>query len=183
MSLRNLLSRTIEIKNEPREPLFVPPQPPQSQPQRRFGKLTQKQTNRLIAAVIAEAGAEAPESRQAVLNSIENRTKVNPRYYGANLWDVVSKPYQYTGFSVKDPNYTEVKNYLDGTSKKLTPGRKEQIEQVQNLVNLAQQGKLEDITGGATHYLNPKKATDFSWVPKAQKKATIGEHDFYYLKR
>lgn len=145
--------------------------------------LTPKQQNRVIAAVISEAGGESPQGRQGVLNSIINRTIVNPKYYGANLFDVISKPSQYTGFNVKDKNYNEVKQYLDGTSKKLTPGRLQQIQEVLDLFNKAKQGKLPDITNGATHYINPKKATDFSWVPKAQKKSTIGQHDFYYLKK
>jgi hypothetical protein len=144
--------------------------------------IPQDQLNKVIATVISEAGGESPQGRQAVLNSIVNRANLNPKYYGSNLFGVVSKPSQYTGFNAKDPNYRETRDYLDGKSKKLTPGRLQQIQEVQNLLQLAKQGKLQDLTSGATHYLNPKKATDFSWVKKALKKATVGQHEFYYLK-
>ena len=182
MSLRDLWTREITIKNPPIEPLFIAP--PKPAPTPRFtSNLTKKQENRIIAAVIAEAGGEKPEGRQAVLNSAINLIKTNPRYYGRNLWEAISKPAQYTGFSLADPNYVEVKEYLDNKSKKLTAGRAQQIKEVQGFLGLAKKGQLTDVTGGATHYINPKKATDFSWIPKAEKRATIGEHDFYYLKQ
>ena len=46
------------------------------------------------------------------------------------------------------------------------------------IVTLARQNKLKDVTHGATHYFNPKKANP-SWAKKMKKTATIGHHDFY----
>ena len=189
MGLRDIFSRTIEIRNKPKkEPLFIQATPlstpkPKMKTNHKVFAITPKQLNRIVAATIAEAATEGTEGLQGVINSAVNRTQVNPKYYGSNLWEVMSKPAQYSGFSINDPNYTEVRDYLDGKTKKLSPGRKEQIEQVQQLFNQAKSGQLTDVTGGATHYINPRKATDFSWIPKAKKTKTIGQHDFYYLKK
>lgn len=144
-------------------------------------KVQPRENSKLLAVLVAEAGNEGVAGMQGVLNTIINRTQVNPKYYGKDVWNVISKPAQYTGFSVSDPNYKEVLDYLDKKRSKVTPGREQQIAQARQLLQLAQEGRLQDITDGSTHYYNPKKAAHYPWMDVAEFKKDIGEHKFVYL--
>lgn len=138
---------------------------------------------KIISTMVSEAGDEGKEGMHAVLSSIINRTQVNPLYYGSSVWDVISKPNQYTGFSVLDPNYKEVLDSLDGKRKTFTPGREEQIKQAQELLELAKSGRLSDAANGATHYFNPNKAKRYPWMDAGEERARVGNHIFLYLYR
>ncbi len=144
--------------------------------------MTPRQQSKLVATLVSEAGGEGQEGMQAVLNSIVNRTTVNPSYYGKTVWDVISKPQQYTGFSVRDPNYKQTLDYLD-KKVQVAPDRKAQIQQAQALIQQAMIGKLQDLSKGATHYYNPEKAAHQSWMDVGEQRATVGQHKFIYLKR
>ena len=153
---------------------------PSSAPTPEFN-VSKRQIGKTIATVIAEAATEGNQGMQAVLNTMVNRTKVNPKYYGENIFDVVSKDSQYSAFSVDDPNYKEVLDYYDGKIKNISPLRKTQIMAVEGMIELAKKGKLDDITQGSTHYWNPDKAASYSWMSEIQNPIKIGNHMFGYL--
>lgn len=136
---------------------------------------------KLAALLVAEGGNEGKQGMQAILNSIINRTTVNPSYYGNNVWDVITKANQYSGFSANDQNFVQTRDYLRGKTAGVMDSRKSQIELAKSVIEAAKSGQLNDITGGATHYWNPKIASKQPWMSKAERQKQIGNHMFGYL--
>jgi len=129
----------------------------------------------VIATLWGEARGEGEIGMHAVLNVLMNRSKGD---FG-KVHDLCLKPKQFSIWNnVKDPgesalNLAKVqreggKGVVDG------PSYKKAME----LVDTAMKGQLTDITGGATYYFNPKKASP-SWAKAMTKTKSIGNHDFY----
>lgn len=180
-----LFNKTINIQNQPANISNFAVQPVKASTvptyDTKIFDIKPRETNKLVSLLVAEAGDEGNTGMQAVLNSIVNRTQVNPSLYGKNVWDVLTKPVQYSAFSNDNKAYTEVRDYLDGKNNKLTPGREEQISQAKQLIDLAKTGQLQDITNGATHFYNPNTAVHYPWMDTGEFKKDIGNHRFIYL--
>lgn len=125
----------------------------------------QKDIDIVAATLIGEAGGEGEIGMQAVLNVIMNRSKNNFN----NASKVCLKPWQ---FSV----WNDQKNNINGYIKEKKKHSRWSI--ALKLIDKARNGKLPDITGGATFYVNPK-VEDPEWRKKFKLTKTIGKHEFY----
>jgi len=140
-----------------------------------------KYSDIVAAALIGEAGGEGYKGMQAVMNVIMNRVKGGDPFRGAV--DVVLKPKQFSFFD----------NYNDGSVKMQDIITKAMAHprwaEAKELAIVGMQGKLEDLTGGATHYhvtKGPSKVKPYWSSPKfggKNKEAlatnTIGSHTFF----
>jgi|FAXJ01.1.fsa_nt_gi putative nucleotidyltransferase with HDIG domain len=127
-------------------------------------------TNAYIVATTlwGEARGEGDKGMQAVMNVIMNRVQGNFK----RTKGVVLAPKQFSMWnSINNAEETAMaasRKYKDDKS----------WQQAIRIVDLAADGKLPDITGGATFYFNPKKVIP-SWAKTMVKTASIGNHDFY----
>ena len=111
-----------------------------------------------------EARGEPYAGKLAVAFSIRNRVN-KPRWWGHDWRSVILKPFQYSSFNVNDPN------------SKLFPGVDDKAwQECLAAVGAVMSGRLEDNTGGATHYCtldsNPP------WWATATPTVVIGNHKF-----
>jgi len=122
-------------------------------------KITQEEKQNIVAKVIAgEAAGEGYMGMKAVACVIQNRKK--------DPIKVVTKPYQFSAYNDKalmNRNYAKVKKEADELASQI--------------------GKLDDITGGATHYVakwlyDKKKDDPKSWISKMKVTKIIGNHVF-----
>ena len=127
-------------------------------------------TNAMIVAVTlyGEAGHEGHQGLQAVMNVIMNRAKGDFK----KAKDIVLSPKQFSMWN----SVTNAPEYALEFARLYA--KEDTFRDAIRIVDLAQTGKLPDITGGATFYFNPKKANP-SWAKKMKKTVTIGNHDFY----
>lgn len=128
----------------------------------------------LIATLLGEARGEGRVGMHAVMNVIMNRA--NGKF--ENAVKVVLKPKQFSFWnSIKDPQ-----KYADNLYKKMESGKggnmERLYEEAKEIVELAMNGQLKDVTAGAKFYFNPKLAKP-SWASSLEKCATIKQHDFY----
>jgi spore germination cell wall hydrolase CwlJ-like protein len=122
----------------------------------RLRRMDEGQRNVVVAVVLAEAGNQDIEGRQAVINVIINRAfrdTVSP-------FEVVVK---YMQFSCLNPITKKLSpkdrlnsnNYEKFIECQLEAYGKTMSDEVSGLLDRAIKGELKDITGGATDYYNP----------------------------
>lgn len=117
-----------------------------------------------------EARGEGTQGMQAVINVIMNRVKAGS-WYGATPKEVCLKKSQFSCWNTNDPNYKPMLA-ADETDELFVVAK--------NLATAAYNGKLADITGGATNYLALGSLTKIpSWASKMTEVASIGNHTFY----
>lgn len=117
-----------------------------------------------------EARGEGQSGMQAVLNVIVNRTKKGG-WWGATPAEVCHKKSQFSCWNLNDPNRARMLAVTDSDANFRT---------AKSLAKSAYAGTLPDITGGATHYLNPAALSSLpSWTRSLTKTAQIGNHVFY----
>ncbi len=129
--------------------------------------MTQDQTTYLAKTIWGEARGEGNKGMQAVGNVILNRVS-RGGWYGASVKDVVLKPYQFSCWNENDINRSKIENLSFNDLQKSGA-----YEIAQKLIN----GKLGDITNGATHY-HAKNIVPY-WASSMSKTAEIGNHIFY----
>ena len=124
---------------------------------------TDKATDIIAATLVGEAGGEGEKGMQAVLNVIMNRAKNDIK----NAPKVCLMPKQFSMWNGKSES-------------SVVPAAKKHKswQKAVELVNMAKSGKLDDITGGADFYYNPKLAKP-DWAKLFTKTVTIGNHIFY----
>lgn len=131
-------------------------------------KIDDALAKKIVAKIVAgEAAGEGKEGMQAVLNVMLNRAK-KPKRWGATLYEVATQPSQFSAYKDKalmERNYKQVKPIVD------------------KLVDQAWSGNLQDITGGATHYVTKalyekKKNDPKSWISKMKVIQTKKHHIF-----
>lgn len=139
--------------------------------------------NEVLATLYSEAQGQPPEGIQAVFNTIQNRSSIKSRPWV----DTVRVPGQYSGYGNSDYNnamrQSSGEQVLSGDSLK-------NYEMMRKMMETQYNG--QDVSGGATHYLNKKRTmnmygklpswlTDYAAVnqpaPIFLKK--IGDHSFY----
>ena len=141
--------------------------------------LPKDQEYKLLSNILAEAQAEGTPGMQAVINVIGNRIGTKNLTGGKykNAFDVISEPHQFSAFSTGNQIYKKYLDVLRGKKTSLTPLEKNNLSQVQNLINQAKTGTLQDLTKGATQYYNPQKANPI-WASKLKNMVNIGSHTF-----
>lgn len=135
-------------------------------------KLREMTPTEVLARLIwGEARGESLRGQVAVAFVVTNRVKRAPRY-GADLIEVMLKPWQFSCFNLSDPNRTMLED----------PSRYPGYSQCLTVASLAVQGLLSDPTGGAVLYFNPEIVPGgwpASWDPKkALVTVKIGRHVF-----
>lgn len=114
-----------------------------------------------------EARGDGTQGMQAVINVVMNRVE-RGAWYGENVIDVCKKPKQFSCWNKSDPNYKKMLAITQSDS---------QFKQAVQLATLAIDGRLPDITDGATNY--HAKSVNPYWAKSMTKTATIGNHIFY----
>ncbi|XP_037037550.1 spore cortex-lytic enzyme-like [Bradysia coprophila] len=123
----------------------------------------------LAQTVYHEARGESEDGWKAVAHVIKNRAKANKSYWGGNsVARVCKQPGQ---FECWDGRNTEIKE----TSKY------NQIKKVTD--QILDDYDSYDLTNGADHYNNPDKEGYPGWTKNCDRKAKIGNHQFYETKR
>jgi spore germination cell wall hydrolase CwlJ-like protein len=133
---------------------------------------SQDKKNSVIAVILGEAQTEGVKGLQAVINVIKNRAVQK----GTDTYGVATEPHQFSAY-----NSNIYKKYIDAIKggKKLSANEQKLWDAVEKMLDLAENGKLEDITGGANHYLNPSILENLpSWSKKMKNQITIGNHLF-----
>lgn len=140
-----------------------------------------KYSDIVAAALIGEAGGEGYKGMQAVMNVIMNRVKGGDPFRGAV--NVVLKPKQFSFFDEYNAGTVKMHDIITKASKH------PRWAEAKELALVGMRGKLEDITGGATHYhvtKGPSKVKPYWSSPQfggKNKEAlatnTIGSHTFF----
>lgn len=99
----------------------------------------------IAAALIGEAGGEGYKGMQAVMNVIVNRSKSSNDFVRAAVANVL-KPKQFSFFNKYTSGQEDIRGIIDKAKQHPKWAQASEIA----LVGLSK--KLEDITGGATHY-------------------------------
>lgn len=126
---------------------------------------TARANDELVAAVICmEAGGEGGLGMQAVMNIIDNRARMDRKTY----MQVVTAPKQFS--------------CMNGVTMSMAIGRAKsrwpnQFPVALNMVKLARNGRLADVTNGATfYYANYIKRP--RWARNMEETSKIGKHIF-----
>lgn len=131
--------------------------------------LTTHERELVASVLILEAGGEGIEGMQSVMNVIDNRSKRCPKN-----WQVIAtQPHQFSCLSISNPIAC-----AKGKGKVLW-------QKAMSIVDSAEQGRLTDITDGATHYYAASGLSAINepyWAKKMEYKTTIGNHKFFYEK-
>lgn len=138
-----------------------------------------EQKNKVIATMLAEAISDGEDGLRAVMNVINNRIGT-PSLRGkqrANVFDVVSEPKQFSGFSTSHEVYSKFKDYLNGKDVKLTKKEQRLLDTAVEIYRSASLGELDDTTNGALQYYNDALAQP-TWGEKLKDKVRIGSHVF-----
>jgi len=131
-------------------------------------KLSQGERLVTAATLIGESGGEGEKGMHAVMNVINNRSKGNPKKFA----EVCLKPHQFSMFNGATVSKNE--NIKDIVHKAMAHPR---WKLALKLVDEATHGRLNDITGSATHY-HTKKVSPY-WSSNKNPIAIIGNHKFY----
>lgn len=128
----------------------------------------------IVAATLwGEARQDGEIGMQAVMNVIMNRAKGDFNKASG----VVLKPKQFSMWNnIEDPEKAALN--LARVIRTKAPADSATYMKAIEIVDKAAKGKLLDITGGATSYVNLKKANP-SWARTLTKTKEIGHHTFY----
>lgn len=126
----------------------------------------QRDLTLLALCVFGEARGESQAGRNAIAHVVLNRWKIGG-WFGTGIAGVILKPFQFSCFNTKDPNYKLMLNPGN------VPGWKESAE----AAIAAYFGYSADPTGGATYY-HATRITP-SWASSMTRTKTIGSHRFY----
>lgn len=126
----------------------------------------------LATTIFLEAGGESIKGKLAVGWVVLNRVKLGRRHYGSGggISGVCLKPFQFSCFNSNDP----------GLGKSLGINKNSQV--YMSCLEAAREvlaGKVEDPTGGATHYFNPRVCGIPKWSRGMDFCGQIGRHFFY----
>lgn len=123
----------------------------------------------LAQAVYYEGRGESVEGQIAIAHVILNR--VASRWFPNNVEDVVLQPRQFSYLNGNLLDATDFSSY----------NNQEAFKQALYVATMVLLGLTDDPTGGATHYLNPKKVKRLpKWARKFEQTMVIGNHTFYH---
>lgn len=122
----------------------------------------------LFARVLwGEARNQPKEGRQAIANVVMNRVN-KPRWWGKNVRQVLTKPYQFSCLLISDPN----------RAKLMAVTQDDPIyRECYALAGMAISGALADLTSGSDSY--QVVGTNAYWSEGLTPVVTIGQHEFF----
>jgi hypothetical protein len=109
------------------------------------------------------------EDAKNIASVILNRT-ARPERFGGTIEEVIYQPKQFSG--VNSPEWNKA------ASQKFTEKEAEIYKEMLQVAYQAVTGKLEDKTGGADHYFNPKIVVP-KWAAKMKKTTQNKNHSYY----
>lgn len=124
----------------------------------------------LSQAVFFEAKSESYEGKLAVANVIRNRTEND--LFPKSVCAVIAQKGQFSFFKKSNKVKIDVQN-------------ESVYKQVVDSINVAVavlSGQERDNTHGAIAFINPRLATNKSWLHHFHKTVSIGGHSFYALR-
>jgi spore germination cell wall hydrolase CwlJ-like protein len=132
----------------------------------------------LARTLWGEAESEGKQGQIMVANALINRVRISmekPHWWGCTVAEVCLKPYQISSWL---PNSTRRPKMMAVTE--ADPNYAQCLE----IAREAIAGTLEDLTNGATSYLNPKTILDAggqlpSWATEENQRAQYLHHTFY----
>ncbi len=129
-------------------------------------------TDILARTIYGEARGETLRGKEAVAAVVLNRvarTEERGRYWwGGDIAEVCTKPWQFSCWNPGDPNREKILAAQPGTKA---------FNCCRRIARRAVAGALKDPTGGATHYHH--KALNPPWAKGRAPSAEIGDHLFY----
>ncbi|UZD96660.1 cell wall hydrolase [Pseudomonas corrugata] len=135
--------------------------------------ISEKDRDVLARTLWGEARGEGLAGQIAVAWTIRNRVEDGrgKSRWGEGYAGVCLKPYQFSCWNKKDPNYPS----LDGATE-ISP---EQLAQARRAADLVISGAEPDITKGATHYYATTMSKPPAWIAKAKQTLRMGNHVFF----
>lgn len=132
----------------------------------------------MARTVFAEAGGEVYLGKIGVGWCIRTRAETDlghdgkPDWWGEGIGGVCQKPAQFSCWLRDSPVYGPM----------VSAGTEKLAESLKACFAVLT-GEIPDPTGGATHYLNPRKLVGKmpAWVQGRAPTAVLGNHDFYRL--
>nr|BDD44515.1 hypothetical protein 14 [Moraxellaceae bacterium] len=123
----------------------------------------------LAQTIYGEARGEGRRGMEAVAAVVMNRAAIGG-WWGDSVIAVCKAPWQFSAWNENDPNAALIRG--------LKPGQGDSLfDLAYEIAGDAIAGRLDDPTGGATHYYNPHVVTP-SWVTAFNETVTIGNHRF-----
>ncbi len=136
-----------------------------------FDHLTDKQL--LALCIYGEARGETAEGKIAVGSVILERVK-RGGWYGHNIFEVILKPYQFSCFLAKDPNYPKLVHIAEMWDFEMAQNAA--LNDCYTVADGLLDGRIEPNVK-ATHYKTLNCVA--SWADKMKLVATVGHHDFF----
>lgn len=124
----------------------------------------------LSRTIYGEARNQRRAGKQAVANVVMNRVGAVGKWFSGSISAVTRMDKQFSCWNKNDPNYEKIIAVDDSD-----PVFVECIE----IATLAMQGKLEDITDGATHYHTLRVSPYWTSGDGVKVTAQLGDHIFY----
>lgn len=123
----------------------------------------------LARTIWGEARGEGRKGMEAVACVIMNRTK-NPRWWGKDVLSVCLKPWQFSCWNKKDPNFKllQTVNSTDPV-----------FFLAENIAEEALDGSLKDFTKGSTHYFADTIQAIPKWALGRSPNYRLGNHIFF----
>ena len=106
-------------------------------------------------------------------NVIVNRIRHKKKWYGNNVQEVCKKPYQFSCWNCKDPNYAIINSIKQGDDKIFDVC----LEVAENILN----GNWPDLTKGSVNYHSKRMNHLPQWAIGRKPKIEICNHVFYEL--
>ena len=129
----------------------------------------EKQFKCMVEAIYFEAGNQSYQGKIGVANVIQERVRTDKK--GRGVCEVIRKPKQFS--------YFQMSAYKRQNIQINNPKVRVAMMNAVTIALAAMREKLPNIVKGAQFYLNPGKATDFSWSRKFYRTVIVGDHHFY----
>ena len=110
------------------------------------------------------------ESDAAAIASVIKNRASRPERFGGSLAEVILRPNQFSSVGTQE--------FMKAQMGKFTPDEEDVYKQVVQIGSGVLRGSIEDPTGGADHYFNPKLVKP-SWAKKMKKVFDSGSHVFF----
>ncbi|OEJ64646.1 cell wall hydrolase [Magnetovibrio blakemorei] len=123
----------------------------------------------LARTAYGEARGEGYAGMQAVANVVMRRATLGG-WWGDSVISVCMKKAQFTAWNQNDPNAALIRTKEPNKGDAL-------FDLAYEIAGLAIAGDLPDVTGGATHYYNPRIVTP-TWISAFNETAVVGQHRF-----
>lgn len=126
--------------------------------------------------VWGEARGEPFNGKIAIAWVIRNRVELDlhgdekPDWWGEGYEAVCLKPWQFSCWNANDPNREKLLAVTDADA---------MYRDSLDAARLVIAGKVDDPTGGATHYFNPDAVKAPQWAFSGTETARIGHHLFF----